>query len=44
MFIVMPLSGGGSFAELFRTHPMTEKRIAKLLEQLDAPNPYARVV
>jgi len=31
MFIVMPFSGEG-FAELFRTHPMTEKRIAKLVE------------
>jgi heat shock protein HtpX len=43
MFIVMPLSGGGGFTELFRTHPMTEKRIAKLLEQMDVANPYARI-
>lgn len=42
MFIVMPLSAEG-FTGLFRTHPETEKRIAKLLEQLDAPNPYAQV-
>jgi heat shock protein HtpX len=42
MFIVMPLSAEG-FTSLFRTHPETEKRIAKLLQQLDAPNPYAQV-
>jgi heat shock protein HtpX len=42
MFIVMPLSiEKSSFTELFRTHPMTEKRIAKLLEQLGQPNAYA---
>jgi heat shock protein HtpX len=44
MFIVMPLSGmgaGESLANLFRTHPSTERRIAKLLGQLNSPNPYA---
>jgi heat shock protein HtpX len=43
MFIVMPLTGGGGFTELFRTHPKTEKRIAKLLETMGKPNPYAQV-
>jgi heat shock protein HtpX len=42
MFIVMPLSAQrSSFLELFRTHPPTEKRIAKLIQMLDQPNPYA---
>jgi len=41
MFIVMPMTGGGGMAELFRTHPVTEKRIAKLIEQMTAENPYA---
>jgi heat shock protein HtpX len=40
MFIVMPFTGE-SFTSLFRTHPPTEKRIAKLVEQLGRPNPYA---
>ena len=42
MFIVMPLSNAkGGFTELFRTHPQTEKRIAKLLGMMKDPNPYA---
>lgn len=42
MFIVMPLNAERSgFLELFRTHPNTEKRIAKLLPLMDQPNPYA---
>jgi heat shock protein HtpX len=42
MFIVMPLtSRTGTFTNLFRTHPPTEKRIAKLLEEMGRPNPYA---
>jgi heat shock protein HtpX len=42
MFIVMPLSAEkSSFLELFRTHPNTEKRIAKLVQMLGRPNPYA---
>ncbi len=41
MFIVMPLTAGGGLTELFRTHPPTEKRIAKLIETLNSPNPYA---
>jgi heat shock protein HtpX len=42
MFIVMPLSAEkSSFLELFRTHPNTEKRIAKLVQLLGQPNPYA---
>ena len=41
MFIIKPLIPGNSIGELFRTHPVTEKRIAKLLEQLNQPNPYA---
>jgi heat shock protein HtpX len=43
MFIVMPLSdkgGSNGFMDLFRTHPPTEKRIAKLLQMLHNPNPY----
>jgi heat shock protein HtpX len=45
MFIVKPLTGGGTgIAELFRTHPPTEKRIAKLLEGLGRENPYAVAV
>jgi len=44
MFIVMPLTReAGGMMDLFRTHPPTEKRIAKLLEQLGQPNPYASV-
>ena len=35
MFIVMPMTGEkGGMGDLFRTHPSTEKRIAKLLGQL----------
>jgi heat shock protein HtpX len=30
MFIVNPLSGGGSMMEWFSTHPSTEKRVARL--------------
>jgi heat shock protein HtpX len=42
MFIVMPLtSRGGGFSGLFRTHPTTESRIAKLLQEMGRPNPYA---
>jgi heat shock protein HtpX len=41
MFIVKPLTGGEGIAGLFRTHPPTEKRIAKLLETLGQANPYA---
>jgi heat shock protein HtpX len=42
MFIMMPLNAErSSFMELFRTHPDTEKRIAKLLQLMDQPNPYA---
>ena len=42
MFIVMPFSGRAQgLADLFRTHPPTEKRIAKLIEMLRDPNPYA---
>jgi heat shock protein HtpX len=41
MFIIMPLSANTtSFMELFRTHPTTEKRIAKLLQLLRASSPY----
>jgi heat shock protein HtpX len=44
MFIVMPLAGESrGLLDLFRTHPPTEKRIAKLLEQMGQPNPYAAV-
>jgi heat shock protein HtpX len=42
MFIIKPLTGGGTgLTDLFRTHPPTEKRIAKLLETLGQANPYA---
>jgi heat shock protein HtpX len=42
MFIVMPLSMDKSaFTDLFRTHPSTEKRIAKLVQLLGQDNPYA---
>lgn len=42
MFIVMPLTSQPTgFAELFRTHPATEKRIAALLKMMGEPNPYA---
>ena len=42
MFIVMPLAGGSrGMMDLFRTHPPTEKRIAKLLGMMGKPNPYA---
>lgn len=45
MFIVKPLIPGASdMLELFKTHPQTEKRIAKLLEQLGQQNPYAATV
>lgn len=30
-YIINPLSGGGSLLSLFRTHPETEKRIARLM-------------
>lgn len=44
MFIVKPLiPGAGGLGELFRTHPLTEKRIANLVKQLSEPNPYANV-
>ncbi len=44
MFIVMPLSDQKSgFMDLFRTHPNTEKRIAKLIAMMGQPNPYASV-
>jgi len=43
MFIVRPLLDGGSMSDLFRTHPQTEKRIAKLIEQMTETNPYAQV-
>ena len=42
MFIVMPLTMDKStFTGLFRTHPTTEKRIAKLVEMMGQGNPYA---
>jgi heat shock protein HtpX len=42
MFIVMPMSEMASgIAGLFRTHPPTEKRIANLIREMGAPNPYA---
>ncbi|MCL2648078.1 MAG: zinc metalloprotease HtpX [Phycisphaerales bacterium] len=40
MFIVRPSIGQG-MANLFRTHPPTESRIAKLVELMGKPNPYA---
>ena len=43
MFIVMPLTGQSGMMNLFRTHPSTEKRIAKLVEMMGKPNPYAVV-
>jgi heat shock protein HtpX len=44
LFIVMPLAGESrGMMDLFRTHPPTEKRIAKLLETMGRPNPYAMV-
>jgi len=44
MFIVMPLSAQKSaFMDLFRTHPNTEKRIAKLIAMMGQANPYASV-
>ncbi|HUO08912.1 MAG TPA: zinc metalloprotease HtpX [Phycisphaerae bacterium] len=44
MFIVMPLAGESrGLMDLFRTHPPTEKRIAKLLEMMGKPNPYSMV-
>jgi heat shock protein HtpX len=30
MMIINPLSGSGGVSELFRTHPRTEERIARL--------------
>ena len=33
MFIVNPLGGGGGMGKLFRTHPMTEDRVARLTAQ-----------
>ncbi len=42
MFIIHPrIPNADSFSNLFRTHPTTERRIAKLLEQMNSPNPYA---
>ncbi|HVX83540.1 MAG TPA: zinc metalloprotease HtpX [Phycisphaerae bacterium] len=44
MFIMKPLTRqeiGEGVAGMFRTHPPTEKRIAKLLEQMGKANPYA---
>jgi len=42
MFIVMPLAAQKSgFMDMFRTHPNTEKRIAKLIEMMGQANPYA---
>lgn len=42
MFIVMPLTMDRSmFTDWFRTHPATEKRIAKLLGMMGEPNPPA---
>ncbi|MBV8047504.1 MAG: zinc metalloprotease HtpX [Paludibacterium sp.] len=32
MMIINPLSGGGGVSDLFRTHPRTEERIARLTE------------
>jgi heat shock protein HtpX len=36
MFIVNPLGGAGGMGKLFRTHPLTEERIARLVEQAHA--------
>jgi heat shock protein HtpX len=45
MFIVKPMiPGAGAMSDLFRTHPSTESRIAKLLESMGKPNPYAAMV
>jgi heat shock protein HtpX len=45
MFIVMPLAGESrGMLDLFRTHPPTEKRIAKLIEMIGKPSPYAATV
>jgi len=41
MFIMKPLIPGESIGELFRTHPLTEKRIAALIKLMNQPNPYA---
>jgi len=42
MFIVQPLSSmGGALLGLFSTHPPVEKRVAKLIQQMQEPNPYA---
>jgi heat shock protein HtpX len=45
MFIVMPLTADGA-KSLFRTHPTTESRIARLLPLLQnqPQNPYAATV
>jgi len=44
MFIVMPMTmERSSLMELFRTHPNTENRIAKLVEMMGHPNPYAQL-
>lgn len=44
MFIVRPLMPSAEgLADLFRTHPSTEKRIAKLVTMLGEANPYAAV-
>jgi heat shock protein HtpX len=42
MFIVQPMCAIGSgMMGLFSTHPPVEKRIAKLIQQMREPNPYA---
>ncbi len=44
MFIVKPLPAravGEGVSSLFRTHPPTEQRIAKLIQLMGRPNPYA---
>ncbi len=42
MYIVMPLTGQSrGMMDLFRTHPPTEKRIAKLIEMMGRPSRYA---
>lgn len=42
MFIIRPrMPSSEGMAGLFRTHPSTEKRIAKLIEKMGALNPYA---
>jgi heat shock protein HtpX len=44
MFIVMPmLDRNSGVFDLFRTHPNTEKRIAKLVGMMGQTNPYAQL-